>query len=128
VRGKIKNFHPAFKILKFVIYSLIYIFTDRIFLLKNTIGHNVTGDLIGYTAAVCTTIAYIPQVIKVIKTKKTNDISTAMFILISGGVLLWLIYGIILVSIPMIIANGVTFILSFYIFIMKIKLDHFKTE
>jgi len=88
----------------------------------------VTGDLIGYTAAVCTTIAYIPQVIKVIKTKKTNDISTAMFILISGGVLLWLIYGIILVSIPMIIANGVTFILSFYIFIMKIKLDHFKTE
>jgi MtN3 and saliva related transmembrane protein len=52
----------------------------------------LTGDFVGYTAAIRATIAYIPQVVKVIKTKKTNDISTAMFVLISGGVLLWLIY------------------------------------
>jgi MtN3 and saliva related transmembrane protein len=88
----------------------------------------LTGDFIGYTAAVCTTIAYVPQILKVIKTKKTNDISIAMFVLISSGVFLWLIYGIILVSIPIIIANAITFIFSSYIFIMKIKLDHIKSK
>ena len=88
----------------------------------------MTGDFIGYTAAVCTTIAYVPQILKVIKTKKTNDISIAMFVLISSGVFLWLIYGIILVSIPIIIANAITFIFSSYIFIMKIKLDHIKSK
>ena len=86
----------------------------------------MTGEFIGYAAAVCTTIAYIPQVVKVYKTNKTNDISIGMFILMSIGVLLWLIYGIIISSIPMIIANALTFILSFYIFIMKIKLDYYK--
>ena len=95
---------------------------------KIVIGPNVTGEFIGYIAAVCTTIAYVPQVIKVHKTKKTNDISAGMFILISTGVLLWLIYGIIIASMPIIIANSVTFIFSVYIFIMKIKLDYYKLK
>jgi MtN3 and saliva related transmembrane protein len=84
--------------------------------------------VIGYIAAICTTIAYIPQVVKIHKTRKTTDISTGMFVLISTGVLLWLVYGIILMSIPMILANMVTFILSLYIFIMKVKLDYLKSE
>jgi len=92
------------------------------------IGLKLTGEFIGYTAAVCTTIAYIPQMLKIIKTKKTSDISTAMFTLITTGVLLWFIYGIILDAIPIMIANGVTFIFSSYIFIMKIKLDHIKAK
>jgi MtN3 and saliva related transmembrane protein len=88
----------------------------------------LTGELIGYTAAVLTTVAYVPQAIKIYKTKKTNDISMGMFILISTGVLLWLVYGIIIGSIPMILANFITFILSLYIFIMKIKLEYYKPE
>ena len=126
MRGKIKNFHFAFKILKFVIDLTIYIFTEDILIIW--IGIILTGEFIGYVAAVCTTIAYIPQAVKVYKTKKTNDISVHMFILISTGVLLWLVYGIILASIPMIIANTLTFILSLYIFIMKIRLDYSKPK
>jgi MtN3 and saliva related transmembrane protein len=85
-------------------------------------------DFIGYIAAICTTIAYVPQALKVYKTKKTTDISMGMFSLISTGVILWLIYGISIGSVPMIIANSITFVLSSYIFIMKIKLDYNKTE
>jgi MtN3 and saliva related transmembrane protein len=70
----------------------------------------------------------VPQVIKVYKTKKTNDISTGMFILFITGLLLWLAYGIIVSSIPIIAANSVTAILSIYILFMKIKLDHGKKE
>ena len=84
----------------------------------------MTGEFIGYIAAVCTTIAYVPQAVKVYKTKKTNDISIHMFILILTGVLFWLVYGIIIASVPMIIANTLTFLLSLYIFVMKIKLDY----
>jgi MtN3 and saliva related transmembrane protein len=128
MRGKIKNFHPAFKILQFAIYRPIIIFTSVYIFLNIMIGLKLTGEFIGYTAAVCTTIAYIPQMLKIIKTKKTSDISTAMFTLITTGVLLWFIYGIILDAIPIMIANGVTFIFSSYIFIMKIKLDHIKAK
>ena len=88
----------------------------------------MTGEFIGYVAAVCTTIAYVPQAVKVHRTQRTNDISMHMFILISTGVLLWLVYGIIIASIPMIIANSLTFVLSLYIFIMKIKLDYYNAD
>ncbi|MHB9011457.1 MAG: hypothetical protein ACYC49_04440 [Ignavibacteriaceae bacterium] len=56
-----------------------------------------------------------------------QDISLGMFALTTIGVLLWFIYGIMISSLPVIIANFITFILSLYIFIMKIKLDHPKT-
>ena len=86
----------------------------------------MTGDSIGYIAAVCTTVAYVPQAIKVYKTKRTNDISIGMFTLMTIGVLLWFLYGISVGAYPIIIANFITFILSLYIFIMKIKLDYSK--
>jgi MtN3 and saliva related transmembrane protein len=87
----------------------------------------LTENLFGYFAAACTTIAFIPQAIKVHKTKEIQDISLGMFALTTIGVLLWFIYGIMISSLPVIIANFITFILSLYIFIMKIKLDHPKT-
>jgi MtN3 and saliva related transmembrane protein len=126
MRGKIKDFHPAFKIPNFVIYPAIYIFTEDVIIIR--IGFNLTGEFIGYVAAVCTTAAYVPQAVKVYKTQRTNDISMFMFVLISTGVLLWLAYGIIIASIPMIIANTITFVLSLYIFIMKIKLDYYNSD
>lgn len=79
--------------------------------------------IIGYTAAFCTTVAFIPQAYKVFKTKRTNDISLGMFLLLTFGVFLWLIYGLILAAVPIIAANFITLILAFYIFIMKLKLD-----
>lgn len=77
--------------------------------------------LIGMLAAICTTIAFIPQVYKLYKTKHARDLSLPMYILFSVGVLLWLIYGIIINSLPVILANGITFILCLYILAMMVK-------
>lgn len=80
-------------------------------------------DLIGYAAAFCTTFAFIPQALKVYKTKRTNDISLGMFVLMSSGVFGWLIYGILLNAWPVIAANTVTFLLAFFILVLKIRYD-----
>ena len=78
-------------------------------------------EYIGFFAAFCTTIAFLPQAIKVFKSKSTKDISLYMFIIFTIGVLSWLIYGIIINDMPIMLANAVTLILSFFILIYKIK-------
>ncbi|MFZ2322835.1 MAG: SemiSWEET transporter [Ignavibacteriaceae bacterium] len=78
---------------------------------------------IGYLAAMCTTIAFIPQAIKVFKTNQTKDISMGMFLLMNIGLIFWTVYGIMIFSYPIIIANLLTLILALYILFMKIKLD-----
>lgn len=93
----------------------IYMFRFNIFKVMETI--------IGYIAAFCTTAAFVPQAIKVYKTKHTKDISMAMFVLMTTGIFLWLVYGLIISSLPIIIANAITIILDIYILIMKIKFD-----
>ncbi|MBS4032940.1 MAG: SemiSWEET transporter [Ignavibacterium sp.] len=77
----------------------------------------------GYLAAFCTTASFLPQVIKVFKTRHTKDISLGMFLLMTAGVSFWLIYGLLITSPPIIMANSVTVVLSFYILFMKLKLD-----
>tara|TARA_B100000989_G_scaffold189162_1_gene142428 strand:- start:911 stop:1171 length:261 start_codon:yes stop_codon:yes gene_type:complete len=76
---------------------------------------------IGFFAAFCTTIAFLPQAIKVFKSKSTKDISLYMFIIFTIGVFSWLIYGFIINDMPVILANAVTLVLSFFILIYKIK-------
>ena len=76
---------------------------------------------IGFFAAFCTTVAFLPQAIKVYKTRSTKDISLYMFLIFTVGVLSWLIYGLIINDLPVILANAVTLILSFFILIYKIK-------
>jgi MtN3 and saliva related transmembrane protein len=80
-----------------------------------------TITIIGLTAAVFTTIALFPQLIKVWKTKSTKDISTGMFTLYSGGVLLWFVYGVYLKELPIILANSLAFIQALIILILKAK-------
>ena len=65
---------------------------------------------IGFFAALCTTIAFLPQALKVWKTKSTKDISLYMFIIFTIGVFSWLVYGIIISDLPIILANVVTLI------------------
>ncbi len=77
--------------------------------------------LIGLTAGFLTTISFVPQVWMVWRTKSTHDISFGMFSLMSAGVLLWLIYGIILNDLPIMIANSLTLILASSIVVAKIK-------
>ena len=78
-------------------------------------------NYIGFFAAFCTTVAFVPQAIKVYKSKSTKDISLYMFLIFTIGVLSWLIYGIIIFNIPVILANAVTLILSLIILIYKLR-------
>lgn len=76
--------------------------------------------LIGMLAATCTTISFLPQAIKVIKTRHTKDLSLLMYTFFTTGVLLWLVYGILNNQLPVILANSVTFIFAAIILILKI--------
>ena len=80
-------------------------------------------EIFGYIAAICTTMSFLPQAIKMFKEKKGDGISTPMYVIFVLGVFFWLIYGIMLKSIPIIIANSITLFLSSSILIMKVKYD-----
>lgn len=77
-------------------------------------------NLIGTLAGILTTIAFIPQVIKTWRTRSARDISLFMFLLFSSGVLLWLVYGLLIDSMPIILANGITLALSVSILVLKL--------
>ena len=81
----------------------------------------ILTDTLGYLAATFTTIAFLPQVIKTVRLKKTDEISLVMYILFCSGVLFWLIYGILLNNFPLIIANGITLSLASVILYFKKK-------
>ena len=77
-------------------------------------------DIFGYFAAVLTTAAFLPQLIKTLKTKKANDVSLTTLIMFIIGVLSWIIYGYNISSTPILIANFITLILNLLILISKI--------
>lgn len=78
-------------------------------------------NMIGFLAAMLTTFSFLPQAIKVIKTKDTSGISLVMYSMFVLGVLLWAIYGIVSNDLPLIIANTVTFIFAGVVLFYKIK-------
>ncbi len=82
---------------------------------------SLTFEIIGMSAAILTTIAFVPQVIKVIKLKKTDGLSLITYIVFTLGVVLWLVYGFFMNSISMVLGNGITFILSLIILVYIIK-------
>ncbi|MBT4959550.1 MAG: SemiSWEET transporter [Flavobacteriaceae bacterium] len=69
-------------------------------------------ELIGLLAAILTTIAFIPQVFKVIKTRSSEGLSLTTYLIFITGVSLWLIYGVFKMSFSMILGNGITVLLS----------------
>ena len=78
-------------------------------------------DLFGFLAAFLTTLAFLPQLYKTWKTKSAEDVSLVMLILFITGLICWIIYGIKILSIPIIAANVVTFIFNFSILILKLS-------
>lgn len=76
-------------------------------------------ELIGTMAGTLTTIAFIPQVVRIWRTKHAEDISTSMFVIFITGVTLWLLYGLRLHARPIIIANTITLALSVTILALK---------
>ena len=78
-------------------------------------------DFTGYAAAACTISAYIPQVLRVWRTRSTTDISLKMFLVLVTGLSLWLTYGIWRGEWPLIIANSLTLMLASTILYFKIR-------
>ena len=77
-------------------------------------------EFFGYFAAILTTFAFLPQLIKILKTKKADDVSLITLIVFICGVLFWIIYGYKISSFPILIANLITLILNIFILITKI--------
>jgi len=75
--------------------------------------------MIGLAAAFCTTLAFVPQVIKTWQSKSAKDLSLGMFLLFFVGVCLWLTYGLIINDTPIIVANLLTVILAGVILLFK---------
>ncbi len=80
-----------------------------------------TATIIGLSAAFLSSISMIPQVIKVYRTKKTENLSLGAFSVLAVGLFLWFIYGIMIKAMPVIVGNVLGLSLVCYIVIMKIK-------
>jgi MtN3 and saliva related transmembrane protein len=83
----------------------------------------VLVDAVGYFAASCTTLAFLPQAVKVLRDKDTKSLSLGMYVLFTVGVGLWLAYGILKDDDVITLANAITIILSLAILVTKIRFD-----
>lgn len=78
-------------------------------------------DLLGIFAGTLTTVAFVPQAVKIWQSKSASDVSFGMFLIFSLGLVSWLLYGIAIHSTPVIIANAVTLVLACIILVLKIR-------
>ncbi len=78
---------------------------------------NTTASAVGYAAAILTTISFVPQVLKVWRT----DVSLGMYSLFTLGIFIWLVYGVLIESWPVILANFITLVLAGMVLAMKLK-------
>jgi MtN3 and saliva related transmembrane protein len=79
------------------------------------------ADIIGNLAACLTTASFLPQALKVFQTRNTAGLSLTMYAMFSTGVALWLAYGILIMAMPVILANAVTLVLAAGILSMKVR-------
>jgi len=78
------------------------------------------ATIFGGAAAILTTASFVPQAIKVVKTRETNGISLWMYMIFTLGVFFWLLYGIMVMAVPIICANAVTLCFSSIILYYKL--------
>jgi MtN3 and saliva related transmembrane protein len=80
-----------------------------------------SANTLGMIAGTLTTAAFVPQVLKTWKSRSAKDISMGMFALFSTGVFLWILYGVSIGATPVIVANGITFVLAMAIVVFKLR-------
>ena len=78
-------------------------------------------EVLGLIAATLTTTAFVPQVYIAWKDKSTRDISLVMYLVLCIGLVLWMIYGVLIQSLPVILANAITFLLVGAMVLLKIR-------
>lgn len=79
----------------------------------------INPDLLGFFAAGCTTLSFVPQVLLVWRKRSASGVSTGMYLIFSFGVFLWFCYGLMTGAMPVIIANAVTLVLALCVLLMK---------
>jgi len=87
--------------------------------------HSTLVEATGMVAGTLTTAAYLPQALKVWRSRSARDISLGMFLMMVTGILLWLIYGLAIGSPALIGANAVTLVLSASILVAKLRFHKF---
>jgi len=75
----------------------------------------------GATAATLTTLSFVPQAVKTIRTRETHGISLWMYVAFTIGIMFWCVYGVMLGSWPMIISNALTLVLAGTILVLKVR-------
>jgi MtN3 and saliva related transmembrane protein len=78
-------------------------------------------NIVGLVAATLTTLSFVPQVMRTLKTRDTRSISLWMYLLFCGGVALWAAYGVMLMAWPIILANGITLVLAAVVLWHKLR-------
>lgn len=76
--------------------------------------------LLGLIGGTLTTSSFVPQVMKALKTRSTKDVSLWMFIMLSAGILIWIIYGFMIGSLPVIVSNMISLVFACFILAYKI--------
>ena len=80
-------------------------------------------DVLGLLSGFFTTVAFVPQVLHVWRTRSARDISLGMYLLFTTGVAGWLAYGCMVDALPVILTNAVTLVLALAVLVMKLSFD-----
>ncbi len=78
-------------------------------------------ETIGFIAALLTTAAFVPQTLHSLRTRDLDGVSLSMYVIFTAGVACWLVYGLLIESWPVIIANAITVVLAGMILVLKIR-------
>jgi len=76
---------------------------------------------IGFAAGTLTTVAYLPQALHSYRTRSVRDLSMTMLVTLNAGLLLWVVYGFRIGSLPLVLTNVLTFLLAFPLLVMKLR-------
>ena len=80
-----------------------------------------TTQIVGIIAGVLTAISMLPQLIKMVKEKKADDVSLLMLLVLLSGLSLWVVYGIMREDLPIIVTNSFSLMLNISVVVLRIK-------
>jgi MtN3 and saliva related transmembrane protein len=78
-------------------------------------------DALGYIAGLLTTLSCVPQVVKSWRTRSVHDLSTVMLVMLSAGLMFWIVYGIERDDWPILLTNGVSLLLWISLLWLKLR-------
>ncbi|MGB9429587.1 MAG: SemiSWEET transporter [Gammaproteobacteria bacterium] len=77
--------------------------------------------IIGLAAAALTTLSFVPQVWRSLRTRDTRGVSLGMYAVFTLGITLWLVYGLLIRDLPVTLANAVTLVLAVIVLVLKLR-------